>query len=75
MSTKAIREALQSLKDEGGWDRTYAAAIAEVEAIENAARQWYGQETRGLVLESDALAPLERIALETERDDVAKASP
>lgn len=76
MSTKAIREALaiarSAAHDTGHSTDHVDAAEAEVEAIEKAARQWYAQETQGLVLVSYALAPLERIALDTRRDDVTK---
>lgn len=77
MSTKRIHEALEWLRCDDAtlaneeMQREYVAAKAELEAIEKAARNWYGQETQGLVLEADALAPLERIALETNRNDVA----
>lgn len=69
MSTRAIREALERIRWDGlsgNATPTYTAAMAEVEAIEKAARDWYAQETRrDVVLASDALAPFERIALET----------
>ena len=65
MSIKAIRSALLKLRKEG-WHDTAGPAEAELEAIEQACRDWYAQETRrGVVLASDALAPFERIALET----------
>jgi hypothetical protein len=38
MSTKRIKEALQRLKEEGGWDETVREALEDVEAIEKAAR-------------------------------------
>lgn len=70
MSTKAIREALSDARAsavEWGMQNTVAgidAAMAEVEAIERAARDWYavviGVEASPA---SDAFAPFERIAI------------
>lgn len=72
MSTKAIREALEMTEEllngveEFSDDRAnLAAALAEVEAIERAARLWYavviGVESSPA---SDAFAPFERIAID-----------
>lgn len=72
MSTQAIRSVILRYKEALGDDvlpgqaDAIRLAIEEVEAIEQACRDWYAQETRrGVVLASDALAPFERIALET----------
>lgn len=67
MSTKALWKALEAAFDHPNADgEVCRAARDELEAIEQACRDWYAQETRrGVVLASDALAPFERIALET----------